>query len=131
MIGTGPFMCYKDDVVGRPDHVLGNYAHLVANPFYYRKYVWPDVTNAAHEVMARDGYVTRADYDVVRWEGHKNTYDPILYPLLPPWPDEWVDPETGENYLDVDKNGAIDVDDLLEISVNYGQEWPPPWYLDC
>jgi len=128
VIGTGPFMCKKDNVVGRPDHVLGNYAHLVANPYYYCKYVWPDVTNAAHDVMVRDNVVTRADYDEVRWPGHKSTYDPRLYPGYPAWDPIWMNATTGDHYLDVDKNGAIDVDDLLEISVKYGHTWPPPWY---
>ncbi len=114
--------------VGWPDHELQQYVHLVANPYYYCKYVWPDATNAAHDVMVRDNVVTRADYDVVRWPGHKSTYDPRLYPLLPAWDTSWMNATTGDHYLDVDKNGAIDVDDLLEISVKYGHTWPPPWY---
>ncbi len=108
--------------------MLGNYAHLVANPYYYCKYVWPDATNAAHDVMVRDNVVTRADYDEVRWPGHKSTYDPRLYEGYPAWDTSWMNATTGDHYLDVDKNGAIDVDDLLEISVKYGHTWPPPWY---
>jgi ABC-type transport system substrate-binding protein len=131
VIGTGPFMCYKDEVVGRPDHMLGNYAHLVANPYYYRKYVWPDVTNPAYEVRVRDGYITRADYIMVL--NYMGTGDPRRYPLLPPWPAQWIDPTTGDHYLDVDGNGVIDTADLLEFCMHarYGHKWPPPWYVDC
>ena len=135
VIGSGPFMAVGGDgphegEVGWPDWT-SEYVYLVANPLYHRRYVWPDATNAAHGVMARDGVVTRADYDEVRWPGHKLTYDPRLHPLLPAWDTSWMNTTTGDHYLDVDKNGAIDVEDLLEISVRYGQEWPPPWYVDC
>jgi ABC-type transport system substrate-binding protein len=129
VIGSGPFMAVggegpHEGEVGWPDWTP-EYVHLVANPLYHRRYVWPDATNAAHDVMARDNVVTRADYDMVRWPDHKDTYDPRLYPLLPAWDTSWMNATTGDHYLDVDKNGAIDVDDLLEISVRYGQEWPP------
>jgi len=55
VIGSGPFMCKKDGVVGRPDFTF-DYVHLDANPAYYRTYIWPDVC-AAGGAIGRDGVV--------------------------------------------------------------------------
>jgi len=126
VIGTGPFMCRKDGVVGRPDHVSGEYTHLTDNVNYFRKKIWPDVCDAGGNV-GRDGVVKIVDFMSV--SSYLFTYDPRLYPFLPPWPSEWV--VEGENLLDVDENGVIDTDDLLEIGVHFGKPWPPPWYVDC
>jgi ABC-type transport system substrate-binding protein len=127
VIGTGPFMCMKDGVVGRPDFTF-EYVHLDANPAYYCRYVWPDVC-AAGGAIGRDEVVTMFDYGVVAEPDAYLTYDPRLYPLLPPWPAEWI--VDGDQLLDVDKDGAIDTDDLLDISLYFGWAWPPPWYVDC
>jgi len=111
VIGTGPFMCNKDGVAGRVDHVPGHYVHLEANSFYYRKYIWPDVCDAIGNVGVRDGWVTIIDWgSVAYYISFPRAYDPAL---------------------DVDKNGVIDFNDLLEIGIAFGKRWPPPWYVDC
>ena len=125
VIGTGPFMCYKDGVVGRPDHVRGEYCHLTANPQYCCKYVWPDACDALGNV-GRDKVVKIIDFMTVASPGHIFTYDTRLYPELPAWPSGWI--VDGDQLLDVDKNGAIDTDDLLEIGVYFGWGWPPEYY---
>jgi ABC-type transport system substrate-binding protein len=124
VIGTGPFMCKKDGVVGRPDFTL-EYVHLEANPSYYCRYVWPDVC-AAGGAIGRDEVVTMFDYGVTAEPDALLTYDPRLYPELPPWPTEWI--VDGDQLLDADKDGAIDADDLLEIGLYMTWDWPPPWY---
>jgi len=111
VIGTGPFMCRKDGVVGRVDHVPGQYVHLEANPLYHRKYIWPDVCDAIGNVGVRDGWVTIIDWgSVAYYISFPRAYDPAL---------------------DVDKNGVIDFNDLLEIGIAFGKRWPPPWYVNC
>jgi hypothetical protein len=62
----------------------------------------------------------------VSYPGHIFTYDPRLEPLLPAWPSGWI--VDGDQLLDVDKNGAIDVDDLVEVGIRLGQAWPPEHY---
>jgi len=128
VIGTGPFMCNKDGVAGRVDHVPGQHVHLEANVVYYRKKIWPDVCDAEGN-PSRDGKVLMIDFGVVAYPGHLFTFDPRLYPTLPPWPSEWI--VDGEQLLDVDEDGDIDVTDLIEIGIHFGKPWPPPWYVDC
>jgi len=124
VIGSGPFMCKKDGVIGRPDYTL-EYVHLEANPNYYRKYVWPDTCDTVGGV-GRDETVRIIDFMTVSYPGHIFTYDPRLEPLYPAWPAGWI--VGGDQLLDVDKNGAIDVDDLVEVGIRLGQAWPPEHY---
>ncbi len=42
MIGTGPFMFYGDNVVGRVDRVPGQFVYMKPNPIYFRRLVRPD-----------------------------------------------------------------------------------------
>jgi ABC-type transport system substrate-binding protein len=129
VIGTGPFICNKDGVVGRVDRMPGQCIHLVANPNYFRNYIWPDVCDADGNVGVRDGKVTMIDFLSVAYPGRIFRYHPELYPELPPWPSEVI--EEGDQPLDVNKDGAIDTIDLVEIGGHFGETWPPPWYVDC
>jgi len=128
VIGTGPFMCNKDGVPGKIDYVQGQYVHLEANPYYYCKYVWPDVctTDPGSGTPVRDGIVKIVDFGTVAFPGRIFTYDTRLFPTLPSWPSNFV--VDSDQYLDVDKNGAIDVNDLIEIGVAFGKSWPPSYY---
>lgn len=126
VIGCGPFMCNKDGVPGRIDvTVPDEYVHLEANPNYFRKYVWPDTCDAVGGV-GRDESVRIIDFMTVSYPDHIFTYDTRLEPLLPAWPSGWI--VDGDQLLDVDKNGAIDVDDLVEVGIRIGQAWPPEHY---
>jgi hypothetical protein len=60
-----------------------------------------------------EGAVTRLDWVAVSL--NRQTYDPDQYPGFPPW-----DPVWGPA-CDVDKNGAVDVDDLLLVALHYGE----------
>jgi len=60
-----------------------------------------------------DGAVKIIDFGQVSL--HVFTYDPIQYPELPPW-----DPVWGPA-CDVDENGAIDVNDLIEVGIHFGE----------
>jgi len=101
VIGTGPFMCKKDGVVGRPDFTF-EYVHLDANPAYYRNYIWPDVCDETHTPGSVDGWVD---------------LDDIM--------EMWDEP------CDVNKDGKIDTEDLLEFCLHLAEPWPPPWWTDC
>jgi len=43
-----------------------------------------------------------------------------------PW-----DHPTWDPIADVNRDGIIDLDDVMEIGVRFGDPWPPPWYVDC
>ena len=60
-----------------------------------------------------EGAVTMLDWVAVSF--NRETYDPDQYPGLPPW-----DPVWGPA-CDVDKNGAVDVGDLLLVALHYGE----------
>ena len=126
VIGTGPFRFYKDNIVGRVNRVPLEYVYLEANPLYFRKYVWPDVVNASNPGVPGDldGEVTGADFAKVTLPWHIMASEDGDGR----WP-----PPTGAwgEHIDVNKDGKIGVIDLLEIGVNYGKPWPPPWYVDC
>jgi hypothetical protein len=61
----------------------------------------------------RDGAVTIIDYAEVSLNCF--TYDPDQYPELPPW-----DPVWGP-ICDLDKNGAIDTDDLVLVAIHFAE----------
>ncbi len=126
VIGTGPFRFYKDNVVGRVHRIPMEYVYLEANPLYFRKFVWPDVVNAANPNVPGDldGEVTGADFAKVCLPWHLfNSENPDGS-----WPDP---PGAWGEHIDVNKDGKIGIVDLLEIGIHYGKPWPPPWYVDC
>jgi len=123
VIGTGAFMCYKDGVVGRPDHVRGEYVHLVANPTYHRKFIWPDVCGPAPWTPGvNDTWVDVQDFMCTSFPGRlfRSEKEDGTWPTPP---GAW-----GE-YCDVTKDGRIGIMDLLEIGVHMDEAWPPTSYL--
>jgi len=119
VIGTGPFRCLKDLVVGRPDHVPSEYVHLVTNPTYFRRLIWPDVCDKTHTPSVVDGWVDLDDFMEAAIHFFERE-DPDGN-----WPSAW-----GE-YCDVNKDGRISPGDLLEIGIHYAEPWPPERYVDC
>jgi len=125
LIGTGPFMCNKDGVVGRIDKEIGLYYHLEANPTYFRKLVRPDfypqrswpVWNTS-EQPEHTGYRVELD-DFQTAGGHFGT-------AYPSWHAFWG------ALADVNKDRVVDSEDLMEIAVRYGQvgydSGYPPYY---
>jgi len=108
LIGTGPFRCIKDGVVGRIDKVEGEYYHLSANPTYFRELVRPDLLKMVGEdpVPEPSGNVDLDDWLVVigKFGSVKGTWDPIWGPIA-----------------DVDKNYIVDLDDIMETGARVGQ----------
>lgn len=103
VIGTGPFMFFKDNVPGRVDRVVGQYVYLQRNPTYFRKFVrpefWPEPDG--------DGEIDTNDFNTAVWQagyGDPNWYDPVYGPLA-----------------DVNKDGYCDSEDITEIAVRMGQ----------
>jgi ABC-type transport system substrate-binding protein len=109
LIGTGPFRCFKDGVVGRIDKVEGEYYHLVANPTYFREMVQPDFATLVGGVVT-PGHSGRVDIDdfsmVILKFGH-----------LAPWT---LDPVWGP-IADVNKDYIVDLDDIMETGARFGQ----------
>jgi len=107
LIGTGPFRCVDDGVVGRIDKVEGEYYHLVVNPTYFRELVQPDFA-------ARVGGTTTPGHDT-----KVDIYDFAMVILrfghMPPWPDPTWGP-----IADVDKNYYVDLDDIMEVGARLG-----------
>jgi ABC-type transport system substrate-binding protein len=105
LIGTGPFRCVKDGVVGRIDKVEGEYYHLVANPTYFRELVQPDFVNhplpGSPTLPGHDNKVDIYDFSVVI----------IKFGLASPWTG---DPVWGP-IADVDQNYFVDLDDIMEV----------------
>jgi hypothetical protein len=135
IIGTGPFQTRgghgtpteHQGEVGWPDHELGQYVHLEANPNYYLRYVWPDVCDVGGAV-GRDEFVGSFDWGAVSLSpGHIFTNDPRLYPDLPAWPEAWI--VDGDQLLDVTKDGRINAADLTELGIWFLQDFPPAYYL--
>jgi len=122
VIGSGPFRCVSGGVVGRPDHVKGEYAHLTANPTYFRRYIWPDVCDETHTACTVDQWVDLDDFMEVAKPGNifeRENDDGT-----------WDDPPGlfGE-HCDVDKDGRIGISDLMEIGVHFNEPWPELWYV--
>jgi len=116
LIGTGPYMCNKDDVVGRIDRTLDEYFHLEANPTYFRKLVRPDFVTAG-PTPTPDGNVDIDDFMTA--VGQFGTSYPTWNPTYGP-------------IADVNKDRVVDIDDLMEIAVRYGgtgyNNGYPPYY---
>lgn len=116
LIGTGPFMANKDGVPGRIDKEIGLYYHLEANPTYFRKLVQPDFVTAG-PVPAPDGDVDLDDFmtAVGQFGTSYPTWNPIYGPIA-----------------DVNKDRVVDIDDLMEVAVRYGDtgynNGYPPYY---
>jgi len=109
LIGTGPFRCVKDGVVGRIDKVEGEYYHLVANPTYFRELIQPDFVNhpvGGSSTPGHDGLVNIYDFSIVI----------IKFGLAKPWAG---DPTWGP-IADVDKNYYVDLDDIMEVGARLG-----------
>jgi len=119
VFGNGPFRFYKDGVVGKVDRVPGEYLYMEPNPLYFRKYIWPDVCDATGKLPG-DGQVTGMDFAVVAYP--KNIF-------VSENPDGTWPAGTDGEPCDVNKDGKIGVGDLMEIGVNYGEPWPPSYYL--
>ena len=117
LIGTGPFRCYKDGVVGRIDKVQNEYYHLQANPNYFRKLVQPDFYTAGQPAPYFNDRIDLDDFMTAI--GH--------FGCSYPWPHPTIDP-----YADVNKDRVVDIDDLMEIAVRFGQtgynDGYPPHY---
>lgn len=107
LIGTGPFRCYKDGVVGRIDRVIDQYIHLSANPNYFRKLVRPDFYTSGQSVPYFNGKVDLDDFMTAIGQ-FGTAYPWSTNPTLGPW-------------VDVNKDRVVDIDDLMEIAVRYGQ----------
>jgi len=124
-IGTGPYRCYKDGVVGRLNKQESEYWLLESNPVYFRMLVWPDVTaGPGTPPGAKDQIVGLDDFMKVtepgNWLTHENPDG-----TWPSPPGAWG-PECDVNY-----DGAINAGDLFAICVRYVPgvpSWPPPWY---
>jgi len=120
LIGTGPFRCFKDNVVGRIDRKSREYLHLSANPYYFRKLLRPDFSGVVGGV-AQPINDDRVDiWDFLTAAGHYgDTY---------PWPHPTWDP-----VVDVNKDLKIDLDDIMEIGVRFGDlgyiQGYPPYYF--
>jgi hypothetical protein len=123
LIGTGPFRCYADGVVGRIDKETGLYYHLERNPTYFRKLVRPDFypqNNWPKEWDTWDGIGYRVEIDdFMTAVGHFGTSHPT-------WDAMWGP------LADVSKDRIVDSEDLMEIAVRYGQigykSGYPPYY---
>lgn len=122
VIGSGPFMCVKDGVVGRPDAVRGEYVHLTANPIHYRAYLWPDVCDINHTPGEVDNLVDLQDYMEILKPGNMFASENA--------DGTWNDPpgDWGE-HCDVNKDGRIGVTDVMQVGVKLGETWPQAWYL--
>ena len=113
LIGTGPFRCFKDDIVGKLDISPGrDYIHLSANPTYHRKLVRPDFATPpggpGQPVQpVSDGKIDGADFGM--------TIGKFGDVKDPSWPDPTWDPIT-----DVNKDLAVDLDDIMETGARYG-----------
>ncbi len=117
LIGTGPFRAYKDNIVGKLDISAGrDYIHLSANPTYHRELVRPDFVNSDIDPIP-DGIVDIDDFGMVIGK----------YGDAKPWSDPTWGPIT-----DVNKDGLVDVDDIMETGARYGltgcQQGYPPGY---
>lgn len=116
LIGTGPFRCNKDDVIGRIDRTLDEFFHLEANPTYFRKLVRPDFVTAG-PTPTPDGNVDLDDFMTA--VGQFGTSYPTWNPTYGP-------------IADVNKDRVVDIDDLMEIAVRYGgtgyNNGYPPYY---
>ncbi len=108
LIGTGPFRCFKDGVVGRIDKVEGEYYHLSANPTYYRELVRPDFAKLVGDDLVPEpsGNVDIDDWLVVI----------VKYGNVKPWSDPIWGP-----IADVDQNYIVDLDDIMETGARVGQ----------
>ncbi len=104
VIGTGPFMFYKDDVVGRVDRLPGQFVYLKANEHYFRRLVRPDFYPA---VPGPDGTVDIDDFGTA--VGQFGTAHPY-----------WLSPTYGP-LADVNKDRVVDIDDLLDVAVRFGK----------
>lgn len=118
LIGTGPFRAYKDGIVGKLDISAGrDYIHLSANPTYHRELVRPDFVNSDIDPVP-DGIVDIDDFGMVIGK----------YGDAKPWSDPTWGPIT-----DVNKDGLVDVDDIMETGARYGltgcQQGYPPGYV--
>ena len=117
LIGTGPFRCYKDGVIGRIDKVPAEYYHLEANPTYFRKLVRPDFFTSGQPVPYHNGRIDIDDFLTASYH----------FGCTYPWAHPAIDP-----HADVNRDRVIDIDDLMEIAVRFGQtgynEGYPPHY---
>lgn len=128
VIGTGPFRCFKDGVVGRVDRVLGNYVHLQANPNYFRRYTWSDVCDYRHAIDSGtgkpyfDSWVDLDDFMEVAKPANMFKEEDNNGNWPSPPGSAW-----GEA-CDVNKDGRTSVGDLMAIGVHLAEPWPPDWY---
>lgn len=111
LIGTGPFKCFKDGVVGRIDISAGrDYIHLTANPTYFRELVRPD--------FAR--YDTGSGLYVPEPSGKVDLDDFVMVILRFGQTKPWADPTWGP-IADVNKDYLVDLDDIMETGARFGQ----------
>ena len=125
LIGTGPFRADKDGVIGKLDIQASNmYIHLSANPTYHRKLVQPDFAKPpagpGQPVQpVSDGKIDASDFGM--------TIGKFGDVYSTSWPDPTWDPRT-----DVNKDLAVDLDDIMETGARYGltgcQGGYPPEY---
>jgi len=126
VIGTGPFRFFGDPDgagplprrVGCVDRVLGQYIYLYRNPNYFRKLVRPDFyPQPTWPTWSSDGKILSNDF--LTAVGQFGT----AYPY---WHLTWGP------LADVDKSRVVDIDDLMEIGVRYGEtgykDGYPPYY---
>ena len=104
LIGTGPYRCYKDGVIGRIDRTLDEYFHLEANPTYFRKLVRPDFATSGQPIPDHNGKIDITDF--LTAVGHFGCNYPWPHPTIDPW-------------ADVNKDRIVDIDDLMEIASRY------------
>lgn len=124
LIGTGPFRCVKDGVVGRIDKVEGEYYHLVVNPTYFRELIQPDFVNhplpGSPTLQGHDNKTDIYDFSVVIIKFG------LAKSSLPPWGGDPWGP-----VADVDKNYFVDLDDIMEVGarvISYGYKDGYPSY---
>jgi hypothetical protein len=118
LIGTGPFRAYKDNIVGKLDISAGrDLIHLSANPTYHRELIRPDFVNSDIQPVP-DGVVDIDDFGMIIGK----------YGDAKPWSDPTWGPIT-----DVNKDGLVDVDDIMETGARFGltgcQSGYPPGYV--
>jgi len=98
LTGSGPFRFVSRE--------MGRYLLLEDNPTYFRKKVRPDWFTSGQLVPYFNGKVDLDDF--MATVGHYGDSNPWSHPIIDPW-------------ADVNEDSVIDLDDLMEIGVRYGQ----------
>jgi ABC-type transport system substrate-binding protein len=108
LTGSGPFKLKA--------RTLGESITLEDNPAYFRKVIEPDLASLVDGVVQpiKDGTVSLYDFSSVALYvfEHRPTWDPTWGPAT-----------------DVNKDGYVGIDDLMEVGAHFAESWPPGWYV--